>query len=143
MMARTHNSKAWKLIAGTLIFGALMVIGLAAFPQQSADAAPKPKTDVTCKGPYAHLECSGKPSVGDTVEAIEGSGKDRCIYTMTVLATEDVYHLDKTLDYTTVVGEVTSASPIDICMEFGVELYEMKTFFATAKTSKKGGGKKK
>ena len=140
MMARTHNSTLWKLIAGTLLFGALIVVGLAAFPQQSADAAPKPKT-VNCAGTGDVMQCDGKINVGDTVKIKEAYGKKpACTYSIKVTTQEKATKNGAFFGYAK--GSI-SAKPKpqgSLCAELGLNPGELKDFYYALKAPK---GKKK
>jgi len=140
MMARTHKSKAWKLIAGTIIFGALMVIGLAAFPQQSVDAAPKSKT-VNCAGAGDVMQCDGKINEGDTVKIKESYGKKpACTYTIKVTTEEKATKNGAFFGYAKGPINKKPKPQGSLCAELTLNPGELKDFHYTL-APKKGGKK--
>ncbi len=150
-MAETHRSH-WSTLrvalSGALLLGALTVLGVAALPQQSAHAAPKPKApkaDVVCSGSTA-IECNNWIVWGNTVKVTLTTDHGDCIFTMT--AGKSVQISDPHRDYGRASGVVTSAdgkakpgSP-DPCEMLGIGKYASVTFDYDYKP-KKGGGKKK
>jgi len=147
-MAETHRSH-WSTLRmaffGTLIFGALMVIGLAAFPQQSADAAPKDKaSSVWCDGSGGDLECEREVKKGDTVTVMVALGKGSyCRYKVTVSRSDTIY-IDGLPYGGRVVGKIFDVRGKGAaCEELKVVEEGLADFDYTVVPPKKGGGKNK
>ncbi len=138
MMARTHNSNSWMFIAGTLLFGALMVLALVAFPQQSAHAAPKPKT-VNCQGPSDALACDRKINKGDTVKVkMTYGGKPACTYTFEA---STVVHATKDGSFLGYAKGLVTKVRGTLCPELGVKKGENTEIDYTLAPPKGGVGK--
>lgn len=138
-MHRPYRSTQRMAFLSALLFGALMVLGLAVFPQQSADAAPKPK-GVRCTGGVS-MVCGKIITVGDTVAATKTIGKVTCKYLMTVKKVTPATR-DGVVVGGLVEGEVTAVTPEIDCLELGV--YKGQKDLSFSYTLKaKGGGKKK
>ena len=105
-MAETHRSH-WSALrmglSSALLLGALTVLGVAALPQQSAHAAPKPKS-VACQGEGDSLFCDGQIYSGNGVVAKATlKNGDYCIYVMSAKIVGQLLNPDGSF----VSGEVT------------------------------------
>ncbi len=160
MIARTHSSILRMFIAGALLFGALMILGLAAFPPQSAQAAPKNPKPQTWKldcGDIgaSYLACNsngGFIKIGDNISGKASTKYGYCLFLMTVtkLPTFDgtVYVGSKVFGGL-VEGEVVAAKGYfnpgdpDPCEELNIAKGQIIQFIYFFDVPKKKGGKKK
>ena len=137
MMARTQRSTPRMYLASTLLFGALMVLALVAFPQQSAHAAPKPKT-VNCQGPADAMACDRKINEGDTVKVKQTyGGKAACTYTYKA---STVVHATKDGSFLGFAKGLVTKVRGTLCPELSIKKGENTEFDYTLKAPK-GGGK--
>ena len=138
MIAKAHRPTSWIYLAGTLFFGALMVLALVGFSPQTAQAAPPPKP-VNCSGPSDALECDKFIFRGDTVKVKAKVGKEPCTYTLTAGNSSVISDPDGK-DTGRAVGIVSNAKG-KACAELLVFNGYSTAFDYTVKPAK-GGGKK-